>query len=88
MCLRNKTKKEMPNDFLIAGIKCFTGWLTGAVILTGVPEGAVCNGRESMVTGVSSSEELVAGHTMVAARKQLGPGACHPYGPSPGAHVY
>lgn len=53
-------------------------------------EGAGPAGRGGRDTGASSSEELVADHSMVAARKQLGlesGGASHPYGPPPGSDV-
>lgn len=73
--LKKDIRQRDVHSFLIAGIKCFTERLKGAVDFD-----QSSRGRRSMETSASYSEEFAAGHIMVAARKQLG---LEPGGPSP-----
>lgn len=70
-----RQRKGCPIIFSLLGLSALQSGLREQFILTGVPEGTVRSGKGSMVTTVSSFEELAAGPIMVAARKQLGPGA-------------
>lgn len=81
--------KGCPIICSLLGLSALQSGLREQFVLTGIPEATVCSVGRGMATGVSSSEELAAGHIMVAARKEPGlePGACHPYGPSPGTHI-